>query len=223
MKDFYDRVYDLMRLRGYTAIELSKKIGRHYRHLETMKARDADPKSSDLIKIAAALSVTAEELMTGKKPSPLTGYSEPRSTYENDPRFNETVIAPRMSVAFKDDETLDVREAEGNGYTIPLHLVRGLDTTTLRAVVVKGDEMINIGMAPGDIVIYDYGDVAGNGLYVVRLSTMIAVRKLEFSPVGTKVTIKTENNDYQSVTMECESNDFQPLGKVVALLHRYAH
>jgi len=217
MEEFYDRVSDLLRTSGYTAVELSKKLGKSTRYFESMKMRNSVPRVSDLNQMARLLGTTMEYLWTGKHPSPLAGYS-PNS---RDRRFDSIIVAPRMGVHVNDDGVVDVEDIEGSSVGVPAQLMSGYCVETLKATVVKGDEMVGSGIVHGDIVVYDYGSVGGNGLYVVRLNTMIAVRRLEFAPTGNTVMIKNDNPEYESIKMNVDSPDFQPLGRVVAHMHRY--
>ena len=213
MDDFYERLLKLMRASGYTAVEFGRKLGKRDRYIEALKGHDFERKVLDAVHMARLLGMTVEEMVTGYKPSPLTGYSEREVV--------ETVLIPRMTVVFNDGE--NVVDQDGEKICIPTQIVKGFDTSTLKATVIKGDDMIGANMLPGDIVIYDFGDVAGNGLYVVRLKSIIVPRRLEFAPIGKEVTIIAENPAYRNFTLDADNGDFQPLGKVVALIHRYPH
>ncbi len=217
MEDFWDRVYEMMKASGYTAVDLSKKIGKNPRAIESWKNHGSEPRLSDAFKMAKHLGVSLEEFLTGKKPGPLvTGFA--------DERIASTVTVPRMHVVVKDETgEIDITEMEDSLVCVPVQIVKGLEVGRLRATTIKGDDMVDEGMAPGDIVIYDCGNVDSNGLYVIRLKTMIVPRRLEFSPVDNSVCIKSANSAYQDVTLDVTNENFQPLGKVVALLHKYFH
>ena len=62
---FSDRVHYLRIKSGYTQVELAEKVGISQPAIQALESGRAQPKGSTVVSLAAALNVTAEELMRG--------------------------------------------------------------------------------------------------------------------------------------------------------------
>ncbi|GGN67034.1 hypothetical protein GCM10012290_07170 [Halolactibacillus alkaliphilus] len=85
------------------------------------------------------------------------------------------------------------------------------------ALTVKGDSMINAGIAPGDIVIVHRQQTANNGDIVIAVIDQEATMK-RYNPMGSQVILQSENHAYEPILMD--SRDVQVNGKVIGVFKR---
>lgn len=69
----------------------------------------------------------------------------------------------------------------------------------------------------GDIVVFQRGLVAGEGIYVITLGGDVLVKRIAFNRATSKVTIISANPDYPPQTVD--SDIVTILGKVVGWIH----
>ena len=64
--NFYDRVKELVKNKGYNLITFLQSLGISYETYKSAKRLNNLPKTNETLKIAAALNVSVEYLVTGK-------------------------------------------------------------------------------------------------------------------------------------------------------------
>ncbi|WP_319758137.1 S24 family peptidase [uncultured Sphaerochaeta sp.] len=89
------------------------------------------------------------------------------------------------------------------------------------AAEVRGDSMSGIQMFDGDMVIFVRGEVEGDGIYVITVDDEVYVKRVAFNPFDRKVTIKSENDRYDPITVDADRITL--VGKVIGWLHHHPY
>ena len=90
------------------------------------------------------------------------------------------------------------------------------DPKQLSTILVQGDSMLPT-LSDGDEILVDRGDGSGrlrDGIYVLRIDGALMVKRLARSPVGGRVTIKSDNPDYPSWP-DCPLDGVDVVGRVI--------
>ena len=199
---------------------------------------DRIPKADIAVRIAEALGVTVEYLIKGgKEEEPLKEhmpdlkqvsghYHTPgRGEYalrKDDEIVWLPVLGQRVSAGFG-QELVHSLEPE---MVVPVFekLVPSYDLKALRAVEVRGDSMTGINLFDGDIVIYKYGYIQNDGVYVLTVNGEALVKRIEFDPYDKIIKISSENPRYPDVkVIPADNENVHIEGKVVAWFHRHPY
>jgi SOS-response transcriptional repressor LexA len=98
-------------------------------------------------------------------------------------------------------------------------LLRPHNPNNLKAVYVSGDSMIEERINDGDIVIFNYKQTEGNGIYVVSVGNSLFVKRIDFS--NDAVTLISANLNYEPRKFTGgEMEDIKVEGRVIACYHR---
>ena len=91
----------------------------------------------------------------------------------------------------------------------------------IKALIVKGDSMINARIFNNDIVFFSPEEKTGNGIFVISIGNEVFVKRIEFNPIDKLVRIISENEKYQPITVKAVDSDTLRInGRVIAVLHR---
>lgn len=91
----------------------------------------------------------------------------------------------------------------------------------IKALIVKGDSMINARIFNNDIVFFSPEEKTGNGIFVISIGNEVFVKRIEFNPIDQLVRIISENEKYQPITVKAVDSDTLRInGRVIAVLHR---
>ncbi len=92
----------------------------------------------------------------------------------------------------------------------------------VRAVEVRGDSMIGIGLDDRDIVLFVPEARTGDGVHVVSLASQLLVKRIHFDAAGKSVHIISENPQYQPRILSGDDlEQFRIEGRVIGWMHRY--
>lgn len=89
------------------------------------------------------------------------------------------------------------------------------------AAEVRGDSMTGIQLFDGDMAIFVRGEVEGDGIYVITVDDEVYIKRVAFNPFDRKVTIKSENDRYDPITVDAERIIL--VGKVIGWLHHHPY
>ena len=227
---FWDRINALMN-DDLNQAWLSRETGINPMTISGWKNKHRLPPADRAVRIAEALGVTVEFLVTGEMKDDLMLPDE---------IINEDIfIKPNQrEYVLTDDEKVIVLPVYGQkvsaGYgedlinqdiipnrhiTVMKRLVAGFDSEQLRAVEVFGDSMTGISLFHGDTVIFVNDYVQGDGVYVILVNGEAMVKRLEFDPFDKKVRIHSENPKYAMKEVPADSDVMKIQGKVVGWVH----
>ncbi len=102
-------------------------------------------------------------------------------------------------------------------------MLRGHEPESARALEVRGDSMTGIQMFDGDIVVFRPGDVAGDGIYVIRIHDVLLVKRIIFDHISGKLSIMSENPRYPEKAESSDSQAVTVIGKVYGWLHAHPY
>lgn len=89
------------------------------------------------------------------------------------------------------------------------------------AAEVRGDSMTGIQLFDGDMAIFVRGEVEGDGIYVITVDDEVFIKRVAFNPFDRKVTIKSENDRYDPITVDADRIIL--VGKVIGWLHHHPY
>ena len=179
--------------------------------------KDRLPDAEETYKIAEALGVSVEYLVTGNEVQRIDGFDKIPSNGNNDialiEMFRVEAAAGRgLEVA----EYYDVTQ-------IPIleRFIYPYKANQVKAVVVKGDSMNGIHICHNDIVLFVPEEREGNGVYVISINNKVLVKRIEFNPVEHCVRVLSENEKYAPIIIKENGADVLTVnGRVIVVLHR---
>jgi SOS-response transcriptional repressor LexA len=133
-----------------------------------------------------------------------------------------------VSVALYEQEAAAGRGREIEEYQkktmvpVPGDLLRPWKPSSVRAVYVSGDSMINAGINDRDIILFRICQREGNGIYVLSIGSTLLVKRVQFDDLTETVILISENPAYPP--REISGDDLENLkieGRVIACLHRF--
>lgn len=170
-------------------------------------SNDRIPKADMAVKIATALGLSTEFLVTGASPSHMVS-----SVVED---------SATVKVPFLPHTGIPEYPMLGKHIMVPKSLVHHHTEASLGAVQIRGDSMIDERMMHGDVVIFIHGSTRGEGLHVLDVHGDILIRRVQFNPYERTVTLLSSNQRYNnSQTVPMDHDHVHLLGKVVAWFHR---
>jgi len=240
MLSFWKRVRELL-TNDLNQAWLCREIGVSSSSLSAWINRNRLPKADMAVKIANALGVSVEYLVTGKEND--EDENEETEDIKLPPEFaNGKFITPGMkeykittNQLIINIPILGQKISAGHGENLiepfepekvlPVlrRLVNGYDPDKLRVVEVKGDSMTGIQLFNGDLVVFAAGYIEGEGIYVITINDEVFVKRLEFEPIEKKLIIHSENPKYQSRSVAADSENVKIEGKVVGWYHNHPY
>jgi phage repressor protein C with HTH and peptisase S24 domain len=110
---------------------------------------------------------------------------------------------------------------EENVIPILYDFLRPHNPQNLKAVHVSGDSMIGERINDGDIVIFNFKQTEGNGLYVVSVRNTLLVKRVDFDLANNAIELISANPAYEPRRFSgSELEDIKIEGRVVASYHR---
>ncbi len=236
MLAFWERVRNLL-THDLNQAWLCRKLGIASATMSTWVTHDRLPKADMAVRIAQALGVSAEYLVTGKDsleddedlhgPSgiPVGQFITPaQKEYTlsetqrvvNIPILNQKVSAghgENVIEQFEPEKVLPVLE----------RLVARYKKEQLRVVEVKGDSMTGVQLFNGDLAVFAAEHIEGDGIYVISLGDEAMVKRLEFDKFNNIIKVKSENRNYDPIVVPAESENMKIEGKVVGWYHNHPY
>ena len=205
-----------------------------YANYESGKAVMPD----ELKKALAQMGINLHWLITGDGPMTLDGETAPASvpvvskgTYISasgkltsqeipDGGLSVPIITQKLSAGWGQDWTQD-DIMSGLRFPMLAKMVSGFPIDRIYAAEVRGDSMAGVYIFDGDIVAFARGVVDGDGIYVIAVDNEVYVKRLHFNPFDKTVTIKSENEKYDPITVDADRVNI--MGKVVSWYHRHLY
>ncbi len=218
--ELWDRIQQLIEEKHTTQDWVAGKTGRRPDSFRRMRSKNTLPDAEEIIKIAKALGVTAEYLVTGEN-----GHQSNLQTaecQEEDPDVCRIPLLSQKVAAGKGQEFIESSEVIG---TVPFlkRMLRGADASTAKALEVRGDSMTGIQLFDGDMVVFVPGSIRGDGIYVLRVNDTLIVKRVEFDEVSRKLRIMSENTRYPDRVESADEQNVEVLGKVYGWLHAHPY
>jgi SOS-response transcriptional repressor LexA len=106
--------------------------------------------------------------------------------------------------------------------SVPRELIGHYNPSTLSALFVSGDSMIDEKINDKDIVVFRKAPAEGNGIYVVSVGTTFLVKRVSFDDINKTVILISANTAYPPREISGEDLvSFRIVGRVIACLHRF--
>ncbi len=216
------RVGELVAERGLSYNSISIKLGKNPSYLQKF-VKEKSPKRLDegfRHRLAILLNVDEQELTDETiLPAHMTGVA---------------MVAEKIGSLFKKDEVIiemiDATACCGGGidnlpekvcgqWHLPIaefKAITNIAPECVKMLRVQGDSMIPT-INDGDWVLVDISNnfVSSDGLYIIRMSTGLAVKRLQAGLSG--IDIKSDNPSYSTITAEI--GEIQIVGKIVYILN----
>ena len=239
---FWGRVKDLLS-DDLNQSWLSKEIGVSHTTMSSWINRDRLPKVDLAVKIARALGVSVEYLVTGKESSEddehintskntnqpkinmngsfLTPSQKEYTLSTNQRVINIPILDQKVSAGFGEN-SIELYEPEK---VLPVleQLVARYDRDKLRVVEVKGDSMTGVQLFNGDLAVFAAGYIEGDGIYVISIHDEAYVKRLEFEPFENRIIIHSENTRYQPKAIPADTENIKIEGKVIGWYHNHPY
>ena len=196
---------------------------------------DRLPKADLAVKIAKALGVSVEYLVTGDEDEFLQNqetvsqavsqhaiYRTPRNQEIPLSQDDEIVLLPVLDQKASAGYGAMMIDEQYSGQKIPVlrKLVSSYNISNLKAVEVLGDSMTGVRMFDGDIVIFAAGYVAKEGIYVLSVNGDVLVKRVEFDSFDRTIKVSSENPRYPDAkVVSIDDENVELKGKVVAWFH----
>lgn len=151
----------------------------------------------------------------------LTGRSRPELLTQESMKSDSFFLArlePHRAHAGPGPEDSNILEPGPPNIPYPIEWGRDLV-----AMKVTGDNMIEICLVGGDIVLYRPNEVEGNGIYVLGVNGEMLVRLVEFNHFERTIVIRCENSRYDARTESVDSQTVKFVGKVKGWLHHHPY
>lgn len=215
--NFFERVKNLLKDKNTTIKDFLETIEVNYDTYNGLRRYNNLPRADEAMKIAEALGVSVEYLVTGNEVQRIDGFDKIPSNGNNDialiEMFRVEAAAGRgLEVA----EYYDVTQ-------IPIleRFIYPYKANQVKAVVVKGDSMNGIHICHNDIVLFVPEEREGNGVYVISINNKVLVKRIEFNPVEHCVRVLSENEKYAPIIIKENGADVLTVnGRVIVVLHR---
>ena len=215
--NFFERVKNLLKDKNTTIKDFLETIEVNYDTYNGLRRYNNLPRADEAMKIAEALGVSVEYLVTGNEVQRIDGFDKIPSNGNNDialiEMFRVEAAAGRgLEVA----EYYDVTQ-------IPIleRFIYPYKANQVKAVGVKGDSMNGIHICHNDIVLFVPEEREGNGVYVISINNKVLVKRIEFNPVEHCVRVLSENEKYAPIIIKENGADVLTVnGRVIVVLHR---
>lgn len=215
MINFWKRVKTLMP-EDITQTWLAHEIGATPHMLSQWIVRGSIPRADKAQKIADALGVTVEYLVTGREP-----YDDRLEISYKTNSSTKPITAQTESLITIPYTTEQIIQADNkNSIYIQASWIPTAKKDKLLALHVQGDSMVNEKISNQDIVVYEHGKITDNGIYVITLKGKAYVKRLEFNPIESKIYIHSANKNYKTMEIDTDNPNYTIEGKVVLCIHR---
>jgi len=217
--NFFERVKGLLKDKNLTIKEFLDDIKVNYDTYNGLRRYNNLPRADEATKIAEALGVSVEYLVTGNEVHRIDGFDKLPSNGNNDIALIdmyrvEAAAGKGLEVAEYYDVT-QIPVLERFIYPYKAHQVK--------AVIVKGDSMEGVQICHNDIVLFVPEEREGNGIFVISINNKVLVKRLEFNPAEHCIKVLSENEKYAPIIIAENGADTLTVnGRVIVVLHRAA-
>jgi SOS-response transcriptional repressor LexA len=196
----FDVIY---RKSGLTPVEFAASLGVSESHFYNMLRGVRQPSREVLAKLVKTYSVDMN--------SYLFGYGAGDTVYVE--------LDKQAAAAGRGTEVEGYIDTEM--IALPRSLIEGYSPKNLRAVLVRGDSMIDERICDGDTVVYDTTNTAPENISVLSVDNTLLVKRVVLDGRGKTVTLLSANPAYPPrVIRGADAESVRIAGKVVAVLHR---
>ncbi|MDR0472495.1 MAG: helix-turn-helix domain-containing protein [Treponema sp.] len=207
MKNEAERYQFIQEKSGLSKATFAASLGisrAHYYHIETGRQ---NPPKEVLERLVSLYNANLNWLISGSGPSGLEDNTV------------EIELFDQEAAAGRGREIEDYIEKQ----YIPIlyDVLRPHNPKNLKAVYVSGDSMINEHINDGDIVIFNFKQTEGNGLYVVSVANTLLVKRVDFDPANKTIELISANPAYETRRYSgAELEEIRIEGRVVASYHK---
>lgn len=215
--NFFERVKNLLKDKNTTIKDFLETIEVNYDTYNGLRRYNNLPRADEAMKIAEALGVSVEYLVTGNEVQRVDGFDKVPTNGSNDIALIEMFrVEAAAGKGLEVAEYYDVTQ-------IPVleRFIYPYKANQVKAVVVKGDSMEGVQISHNDIVLFVPEEREGNGIYVISINNKVLVKRIEFNPVEHSVRVISENEKYAPIVIKENGGDVLTVnGRVIVVLHR---
>ena len=215
--NFFERVKNLLKDKNTTIKDFLETIEVNYDTYNGLRRYNNLPRADEAMKIAEALGVSVEYLVTGNEVQRVDGFDKVPTNGSNDIALIEMFrVEAAAGKGLEVAEYYDVTQ-------IPVleRFIYPYKANQVKAVVVKGDSMEGVQICHNDIVLFVPEEREGNGIYVISINNKVLVKRIEFNPVEHSVRVISENEKYAPIVIKENGGDVLTVnGRVIVVLHR---
>lgn len=215
--NFFERVKNLLKDKNTTIKDFLETIEVNYDTYNGLRRYNNLPRADEAMKIAEALGVSVEYLVTGNEVHRIDGFDKLPTNGNDDIALIdmyrvEAAAGKGLEVAEYYDVT-QIPVLERFIYPYKAHQVK--------AVIVKGDSMEGVQICHNDIVLFVPEEREGNGIFVISINNKVLVKRLEFNPAEHCIKVLSENEKYAPIIIAENGTDTLTVnGRVIVVLHR---
>lgn len=210
--------------------QMAKIIGSAPSLVSDIEREDKEPSKKVIIALLEKYNVNANWLLNNHGTMFNSGTAEEVAAYSDLPAVEFAIKKINPSIALVDLYNAEASAGKGvevaeycETSKIPIfeEFIHPYKANQVKALVVRGDSMIDVRIFNRDIVFFTPEDKTGNGIFVITIGNEVFVKRLEFNPVEKEIRIISENASYKPITIrENESDILTVNGRVIAILHR---
>ena len=217
MLDFWQRVKYLLKDNNINQQDIADALNMRTDSFSKWIQKDRLPDAEETYKIAEALGVSVEYLVTGNEAHRINGLDKIPMNGSNDIALIEMYrVEAAAGTGREVAEYYDVTQ-------IPVldRFIYPYKASQVKGVVVKGDSMSGIQICHNDIVLFVPEEREGDGVFVISINNKVLVKRLEFNPAGHCVRVISENEKYAPIVIKETDGDILTVnGRVIVVLHR---
>lgn len=215
--NFFERVKNLLKDKNTTIKDFLETIEVNYDTYNGLRRYNNLPRADEAMKIAEALGVSVEYLVTGNEAHRINGLDKIPMNGSNDIALIEMYrVEAAAGTGREVAEYYDVTQ-------IPVldRFIYPYKASQVKGVVVKGDSMSGIQICHNDIVLFVPEEREGDGVFVISINNKVLVKRLEFNPAEHCVRVLSENEKYAPIIIKENDGDVLTVnGRVIVVLHR---
>ena len=219
MLDFWQRVKYLLKDNNINQQDIADTLNMRADSFSKWIQKDRLPDAEETYKIAEALGVSVEYLVTGNEAHRINGLDKIPMNGSNDIALIEMYRVE--AAAGKGREVAEYYDVT----QIPVleRFIYPYKANQVKAVIVKGDSMSGIQICHNDIVLFVPEEREGDGVFVISINNKVLVKRLEFNYAEHCVRVLSENEKYAPIVIKENSGDVLSInGRVIVVLHRSA-
>jgi len=204
---------------GLTKKAFAETLGIHPVVSGDIELGKRDPSRDVLVRLARTYDVDINWLLTGKSARDGFTGSGGNGTDGRDSDVVEIEFVRQEAAAGRGVEIED--GAESVHLPVLRSFIAPRRPDRVRAVEVRGDSMIGIGLDDRDIVFFAPDERSGDGIHVISIATQLLVKRVLFDPAGQNVHVISENPAYPARVLNGpDLETFRIEGRVIGWMHR---
>lgn len=220
MLEFWKRVKFLLKDKNINQQDIAGTLDMRPDTFSKWVQKDRLPDAEETYKIAEALGVSVEYLVTGNEVHRIDGFDKLPTNGSND----DIALIEMYRIEAAAGKGLEVAEYY-DVTQIPVleRFIYPYKAHQVKAVVVKGDSMEGVQICHNDIVLFVPEEREGNGIFVISINNKVLVKRLEFNPAEHCIKVLSENEKYAPIIIAENGTDTLTVnGRVIVVLHRAA-